>query len=216
MRSISTLIVILISAASLHAQSTLTRNDAGLRGDQGANSGFFETSAPVNYPAGAVGWWHLLDVRHSNPSNNLAMQFSGSFYDQNLYFRKTSNNPAQPWSRLLTNTGNVSSLGGQYQVIDIGDNGIGDYARSLILLHEMYNTTLLSMNYAVGTVTAMRGHSGAGNRLNVVTINTSSAYNGTFGSLQSFDADAAWKLKTCIYEWQEVSCIRYPLLGSLP
>ncbi|MBT0551021.1 hypothetical protein [Riemerella anatipestifer] len=61
------------------AQSnTSTRDDAGLMGNQAA-SGFFETVDPKNYPVGADLWWHLLDVRHSNPNNNYAMQFSGSF-----------------------------------------------------------------------------------------------------------------------------------------
>ena len=82
--------------------TTEVRNDAGLQGDQGAKSGFFETSNPINYPSGALGWWHLLDIRHSNTSNNYAMQFAGSFFDQNLYFRKTMNNPAQSWQRILT------------------------------------------------------------------------------------------------------------------
>jgi|GEM_PF-727242 len=88
----------LILPCSVNAQ---IRNDAGLRGDAGATSGFFETNAPVNFPAGATDWWHLLDVRHSNTINNMAMQFSGSFYDQNLFFRKTINNASQPWSRIL-------------------------------------------------------------------------------------------------------------------
>jgi len=85
-----------------------TRNDAGLQGNAGAVSGFFESGSPVNYPAGASGWWHLLDVRHSNTENNFAMQFAGSFFNQELYFRKTNNNPAQPWSKVLLETnGNV-------------------------------------------------------------------------------------------------------------
>jgi hypothetical protein len=87
------------------------RNDAGLQGDAGATSGFFETNTPTNYPTGAIGWWHLLDVRHSNPSNNLAMQFSGSFYDQELYFRKTNNNAAGPWSKVLLETGGRVGIG---------------------------------------------------------------------------------------------------------
>ncbi|MCW3109998.1 MAG: hypothetical protein JWQ09_4504 [Segetibacter sp.] len=81
------------------------KDDAGL---QGSKSGFFQTASPVNYPLGAASWWHLLDVRHSNPANNYAMQFAGSFYDGNLYFRKTNNNPTQLWSRILLETnGNV-------------------------------------------------------------------------------------------------------------
>jgi hypothetical protein len=87
-------------------QRTETRANAGLQGNAGAQSGFFETSAPVNYPSGASSWWHLIDVRHSNTANNYALQIAGSFFDQELYFRKTNNNAAAGWSRLLSdNTG---------------------------------------------------------------------------------------------------------------
>ena len=78
---------------------TEDRNDAGLQGNAGAQSGFYQTSAPspaADWPVGALSWWHLIDCRHSNPGNNYAMQFAGSFFDQNLYFRKTNNNAAQP------------------------------------------------------------------------------------------------------------------------
>ena len=81
---------------------TQWRDNAGLRGDAGAQSGFYETYSPSNYPAGASSWWHLIDVRHSNPGNNYAMQLSGSFFDQNLYYRKTNDNAAQPWTRVQT------------------------------------------------------------------------------------------------------------------
>ncbi|PRY48107.1 hypothetical protein B0I27_11641 [Arcticibacter pallidicorallinus] len=80
---------------------TDVRTDASLSGAQGAVSGFFEASEPVNYPAGASSWWHLLDVRHSNSANNFAMQFAGSFFDQSLYFRKTADNGSRPWSRVV-------------------------------------------------------------------------------------------------------------------
>jgi hypothetical protein len=90
---------------------TETRDNAGLQGNAGARSGFFETAAPSpsdNWPVGASSWWHLLDVRHSNNSNNYAMQFAGSFFDQDLYFRKTNGSANTPWSKVLT-TG--SSIG---------------------------------------------------------------------------------------------------------
>ncbi len=79
---------------------TQTRDNAGASG-AGILSGFYETSNPVNFPTGATGWWHLLDVRHTNPGNNHAMQFAGQFSDQNLYFRKTDNNASQQWNKVL-------------------------------------------------------------------------------------------------------------------
>jgi hypothetical protein len=74
------------------------KDNAGL---QGSKSGFFQATQPINYPAGASNWWHLLDVRHTNTANNFAMQFSGSFFDQNLYFRKTNNVASQAWSKVV-------------------------------------------------------------------------------------------------------------------
>lgn len=92
--------------AGTYRSRTETRDNAGQIATQ---SGFFETSNPVNFPTGASSWWHLLDVRHSNNANNYAMQISGSFFDQELWFRKTNNNGAQAWSRLLS-TSNLNSL----------------------------------------------------------------------------------------------------------
>jgi hypothetical protein len=88
---------------------TQTRADAGLQGNAGAQSGFYEFNQPsgnsqsYNYPAGYSGntWWHMIDTRHSNAGNNFAMQFSGSFFDQKLFFRKTNSNPSTAWNRIV-------------------------------------------------------------------------------------------------------------------
>jgi hypothetical protein len=105
-KKLSCLTFFILSAQLLFAQwgeydtRTEYRDDAGAWG-QGIKSGFYQTVNPVNYPAGANSWWHLLDIRHSNYMNSYAMQFAGSFYNQQLWFRKTDNNATQPWSRVL-------------------------------------------------------------------------------------------------------------------
>jgi hypothetical protein len=104
----TTFVAVLATVQLSSAQTTQTRDDAGAQ--VGGASGFFETAAPTNYPAGASSWWHLLDVRHTNVNNNFAMQFAGSFFDQNLYFRKTNNDPYQRWQKVLT-VDNSSVLG---------------------------------------------------------------------------------------------------------
>lgn len=84
-----------------NSQTTQTRNDAGAMGSS-VTSGFYETPTPnSNFPIGATGWWHLLDVRHSNPANNYAMQLAGSFFDQNLWFRKTNDAANQAWKKVV-------------------------------------------------------------------------------------------------------------------
>jgi hypothetical protein len=96
----------LLTSTLFYSQTlnTVTRDDAGAPTNQ---SGFYETSNPVNYPGGG-GWWHLLDVRHSNPStnpgNNFGMQFAGRFDDQGLWFRKTNGNPSQDWRSVVMET----------------------------------------------------------------------------------------------------------------
>ena len=90
--------------AGSYRSRTETRNDAGQMASQ---SGFYQTSAPApaaNWPVGAGSWWHLLDIRHSNNANNYALQIAGSFFDQNLYFRKTNGAANTAWSQLLTTT----------------------------------------------------------------------------------------------------------------
>ncbi|MEN9441706.1 MAG: hypothetical protein RLZ33_1783 [Bacteroidota bacterium] len=90
---------------------TETRDNAGLQGNAGAQSGFFETASPVNYPSGASSWWHLIDARHSNNGNNYALQIAGSFFDQELWFRKTNGSATQAWTRLLTSTNGWGTTG---------------------------------------------------------------------------------------------------------
>jgi len=88
----------LITSSIAFSQNTQLRNDAGA---PTTTNGFYEANTPVNYPFGASNWWHLLDVRHSNPNNNYGMQFAGSFFDQDLYFRKTNNSSSQPWRKAV-------------------------------------------------------------------------------------------------------------------
>lgn len=90
---------------------TETRNDAGTSGAAGAQSGFFETSTPTNFPTGASSWWHLIDVRHSNNANNYALQIAGSFFDQNLWFRKTNGSGTTTWTQLLTSNNAWTTIG---------------------------------------------------------------------------------------------------------
>jgi hypothetical protein len=90
---------------------TETRDDAGLQGNAGAQSGFFETPSPSNFPAGASSWWHLIDSRHSNNANNYALQIAGSFFDQDLWFRKTNGAATQSWSKLLTTSNGWQTIG---------------------------------------------------------------------------------------------------------
>ncbi|MEN2401777.1 hypothetical protein GKZ90_0018455 [Flavobacterium sp. MC2016-06] len=104
----------------------------------------------------------------------------------------------------------VTPVAGNYKVIDIGSNGVGDYTKNLILIHEIYGGTLIGMNNAVGTITAFRGHQAAYNRINIVEINSSSAYNGISATIHSYNNNSNWVLKTCIYNGKKYLAVDVP------
>jgi hypothetical protein len=80
----------------------LTRTETKDNADAtGSRSGFFETSAPSNFYPNSSSWQHLIDVRHSNGGNNYAMQIGGSFFDQDLWFRKTNNSGTTGWLQII-------------------------------------------------------------------------------------------------------------------
>jgi hypothetical protein len=107
----------------------------------------------------------------------------------------------------------VTPITEEYKIINIGSNGQGDYTRNLILLHEIYNNangTPISMNNAVGTITAFRGSAAAYNRINIVEVNTSSAYANINASIRTSFNDANWSLKTCIYNGKKYLAVDVP------
>lgn len=110
----------------------------------------------------------------------------------------------------------VTTLAGDYKIIDIGYNTNGDFTRSVILLHEAYSGgSMLPLNYAIGTITALRGNVNSFNRIDVVNINTSSSYLSASGTISSVDRDpydnkTTWKLKTCVYAGKKYLAVEVP------
>lgn len=111
MKKLIILSLLVLCIKGIYAQTTQTRDNAGLQGNAGATSGFFETHNPTNYPINTEEWWHLLDVRHTNPTNNYAMQFAAKFYEQGLWYRSTADNASQPWSKVLLETNGNLGIG---------------------------------------------------------------------------------------------------------
>ena len=186
-------------------QRTETRNNAGLQGNAGAQSGFFETSAPVNYPAGASSWWHLIDVRHSNTANNYALQIAGSFFDQELWFRKTNNNAAAAWTRILTSVSGWSTTGNAGT--NAGTNFVGttdavDFVTRTSNTERMRVTTAGSVGIGISGPTQRLDVQGGNARINNAFIgdvghgagwagfsNSSSANTTGYALLQSTTGD---------------------------
>jgi hypothetical protein len=196
-------------------QRTETRDNAGLQGNAGAQSGFFETSLPVNFPTGASSWWHLIDSRHSNTTNNYAMQLSGSFFDQKLFFRKTNGSPTQAWSQVLTiPTGNNPSDNSGWSLS-------GDFASSP---DDIAGATVLSGDDSYANYTMPFSLTIDGVAYNVITICT----NGwiSFGSIASSSfgnsalPTATFSTPTIFPYWDDLvtngSAIRYFTTGTAP
>ncbi|WP_367331291.1 hypothetical protein [Sphingobacterium multivorum] len=116
---------------------------------------------------------------------------------------------------IQVSNGQVTTVSGDYVHKVINSSSNATYTKSLILLHEIYDNTLLSDNYLIGTVAARRGGTGALNRLNVANVNTSSSYNATYANLVSNDEGAySWKLKTCRYNGKKYLALDVPYSGA--
>ncbi len=109
----------------------------------------------------------------------------------------------------------VVTVSGDYIHKIINSSTNATYTKSLIILHEIYDGSLLSDNYLIGTVAARRGGAGALNRLNVANINSSSSYNTTYSNLVSNDEGAySWRLKTCKYNGKKYVALDVPYAGA--
>jgi hypothetical protein len=178
---------------------TETRNSAGAWG-VGVRSGFYETSAPApasEWPTGATSWWHLLDVRHSNTANNYALQIAGSFYNQELWFRKTNNNANQPWSRFLSTNDHGNYIWnqainnnhgtGQAASFDITGNGeIGGFLNFASQTRQMVNLWGTGPNalYGIGVQNSTQYYrTGAGFAWYLGGTHNDNQWNGGGGTL---------------------------------
>lgn len=123
----------------------------------------------------------MLDVRHSNSTNNYAMQFAGSFFDQNLYFRKTNASASTAWSRVMTSadlsgtTNYVSKFTsantiGNSQIFDNGTNvGIGTASPSAKLeVNGWYGRTAHENGGFVGSYNNIAANSTNSNPIYVI------------------------------------------------
>jgi hypothetical protein len=79
----------------------------------------------------------------------------------------------------------------------VGDTS--DYIQAVILLHPIYNGTNIGWNLCSGTFYQTRGGTGMGMILNKYEVNTSSAYNGSQGSVDAIGIYGNGQLVTCLY-----------------
>jgi len=112
-----------------------------------------------------------------------------------------------------------TTVHGNYKAVTIPLDQNVPYSKTLILLHEMYNGSMLAANYAAGTIMAIRGSANSYQRLNVAEIRSSSAYNTSSAHIESKDGDAygataTWSLKTCMYNGKKYLAVHVPYLAG--
>ncbi|WP_461630288.1 hypothetical protein [Labilibaculum euxinus] len=97
-----------------------------------------------------------------------------------------------------------------FKAVNIGYNTLGDYTKSVILLHEVYDGVKIGKNFAIGEVCAIRGSQVSNNRTNLAFVNTSSGYTHIEGGLTSFNSDGVWKLKLVMYQGKKYLALDVP------
>ena len=114
--------------------ANLIQDDANF--NNSVPSGFYQYNNAANSPTAGT-WYNMINVRHSNTSNDHGFQIAASYYDENIWTRTyqggtgANNGTYTPWRKLL-HTGNIASL---YPNIN-GDN-LGNHTA----------TTTLNMNW---------------------------------------------------------------------
>jgi len=90
--------------------------------------------------------------------------------------------------------------------------GNTDYTEGVILLHEIFNGTNINENFVVGKLMAKRGSIYSGNRLNIVDINSKSAYMDTYAALTTVNYQQGndWELVTCFYMGKKYLAVKVP------
>ncbi|MES2457429.1 MAG: hypothetical protein V4594_17870 [Bacteroidota bacterium] len=90
-------------------------------------------------------------------------------------------------------------------------SAIGDYSKVVILLHEIYSGPMINANYAIGTITALRGATWAYSRVDIANINSAAAYNGLNATISSIvNSTGPWKLKTCMFNSKKYLAVEIP------
>lgn len=97
-----------------------------------------------------------------------------------------------------------------FKTINIGYNAQGDYTKSVILLHEIYNGIKIGKNFSIGEVCALRGSTGSNNRTNTALVNTSSGYNHVSGGMTGLNSDGKWKLKLVLFQGKKYLAVEVP------
>jgi hypothetical protein len=90
--------------------------------------------------------------------------------------------------------------------------GNTDYTEGVILLHEIFNGTNINENFVIGKLMAKRGTTYSGNRLNIVDINSKSAYTETIAGITAFNYHQGpdWELITCTYLAKKYLALKVP------
>lgn len=104
---------------------------------------------------------------------------------------------ASPTAKLQINSGwgNTNITSNRMLQMDLGD--VSDYQQHVILLHPIYDTTLINYNFCIGSIYSARGTSSAGRISDNYNVDTASAYNSTSGTVNS--TGQYGKLYTCMY-----------------
>ncbi|WP_231121169.1 hypothetical protein [Epilithonimonas vandammei] len=174
-------------------------------------SGFFQANVPENFPGlghETSQWRHLIDVRHDDP--RFAMQISGYYWDQYLWFRKIGDGFLnQEWSRIVAedasgavhfkNRSNTPDGGNRLQFGSLGGESYGPYIRSSLSNASGVNTMMaLKMgSYWKGEkneLTLINGRVGINSSSPVRTLSVNGDIYAEGGSSLSFQDDARFEV----------------------
>jgi hypothetical protein len=209
--------VIKINATSDGAQAALSLN--------GYASGGTYRASRVNFQQAGTNKWSILQDYNQNNTNSLTFEQAGSpkiTFDASANVGIGVTNPSSKlevngtetvYGRSTLNSGGSYTNGvagltvesNSWAIVDANVKRqmqrsigyVGDYEQHVILLHPIYNATLIEFSKCYGTIHSTRGWTYAGRINDTYEIDTSTGYSSTSGTLKS--NSGLGRLYTCNY-----------------
>ena len=154
-------------------------------------SGFWQTASATTaegWPETTNNWYHLLSSTHSNTSNYYAMQFAGSFSNNNLFYRSTGGSGSTAWVRLWHSGNDGTGSGLDADTVD------GIHASSFFQANNALSATTgaFSGNVTMSGTGALKVANGT-TAQRPTPATGQIRYNTTLGALESY-VQGVWQV----------------------
>ncbi|QGZ31489.1 gp53-like domain-containing protein [Stutzerimonas stutzeri] len=185
-------------------------------------------TANPNNPGGGTAHWYCLVLEYGGTGNctQVAFPYGTNAGAGTVKWRSCYNGAWSVWNELW----HSSNLTKQFSAADLTSDSLARvdtvrrrlgapgnlYTERVILLHPLYQSTLLRQFLVDGKITATRGYTNAGNVLHSVEVTSQAAYNSHDTMVYGLDGTGGvtWEVVSCTYGGVKYAALKMPYQAS--